>query len=323
MLPAKTVLLCCTASVGEYAITEIPLTTNQQFNGLVIKGHFAKRLDPDFLFTLTSTFKNELMRLSGKTSFNFVSGKVLKKLTIPLPPLEVQQEIVTEIEGYQRVIDGARAVLENYRPYIAVDPGWAMVALGDICDFKRGPFGGSLKKDIFVKEGYAIYEQSHAISANFNSFRYFIDDLKYESMKAFTVYPNDLIMSCSGTMGRTAIVPDSSPPGIINQALLRLRAKDQVLTPFLKLWMDDPKFQRSIDNVTFGAAIRNVASVKTLKSLKIPLPPLPTQRDIIAELEAEQALANANRQLIGRMETNIRAAIGRVWGQGEPAASDP
>ena len=114
LLPAKSVLLCCTASVGEYAIAEIPLTTNQQFNGLVIKRPFVKQLEPDFLFVLASTFKDELIRLSGKTSFNFVSGKVLKKLTIPLPSLEVQQEIVAEIEGYQRVIDGNRRLIERF-----------------------------------------------------------------------------------------------------------------------------------------------------------------------------------------------------------------
>ena len=49
------------------------------------------------------------------------------KLQIPLPPLEVQREIVAEIEGYQRVIDGARAVVDNYRPHIPIDPEWPMV----------------------------------------------------------------------------------------------------------------------------------------------------------------------------------------------------
>ena len=51
---------------------------------------------------------------------------------IPLPPLEVQREIVAEIEGYQKVIDGARAVVENYRPRIDVDPEWPMAAFGDV-----------------------------------------------------------------------------------------------------------------------------------------------------------------------------------------------
>ena len=64
--------------------------------------------------------------------------EVLGDLEIPLPPLDVQREIVAEVEGYQRVIDGARAVLANYRPRIPVDPEWPVVAMGEIADFKNG-----------------------------------------------------------------------------------------------------------------------------------------------------------------------------------------
>ena len=243
---------------------------------------------------------------------------VYSRYRLPLPPLPVQKEIVAEIEGYQRVIDGARAVVENYRPHITVNPDWPRVALGDVCLFKRGPFGGSLRKDIFVPEGYAIYEQSHAISEDFTSFRYFIDETKYQEMKGFAVHPEDLIMSCSGTMGRTAIIPDSAPPGIINQALLKLSVTDQILTQFLKIWMDSPNFQQSIENVTFGAAIKNVASVKTLKALKTPLPPLIVQEAIVTEIESEQELVNANRELIARFEKKIQDVIDRVWGASSP-----
>ena len=62
------------------------------------------------------------------------------KFQIPLPPLDVQKEIVAEIEGYQKVIDGARAVLDNYRPHIPIHPDWPMVELGEICSFKNGEF---------------------------------------------------------------------------------------------------------------------------------------------------------------------------------------
>ena len=252
-----------------------------------------------------------LMRGSANVS---MKPDDLAQFEIPLPPLEVQREIVAEIEEYQKVIDGARAVVENYRPRIVVDPAWPLVGLGDVCYFKRGPFGGSLRKEIFVQDGYAVYEQSHAISQDFSSFRYFINEDKYQEMKSFTVRPRDIIMSCSGTMGRTAIVPDDAPPGIINQALLRLHVTGQILTPFLKAWMDNPKFQQSIENVTFGAAIRNVPSVKTLKALRVPLPPLATQQAIVAEIETEQEQVSANVRLISRFKGKIRAAIARVWG---------
>ena len=76
-------------------------------------------------------------RWVGQAGINLSS---LSAFRIPLPPMEVQQEIVAEIEGYQKVIDGARTVVENYRPHIAIDPEWPLVALGEACQIKRGRF---------------------------------------------------------------------------------------------------------------------------------------------------------------------------------------
>lgn len=98
LLPPYTVLLCCTASVGEYAITNIPLTTNQQFNGLIIKDELKKYILPMYLFEFVKTLKPKLLSKSGKTTFNFLSTKKLSEFEIPIPPLEEQQRIVDKIE---------------------------------------------------------------------------------------------------------------------------------------------------------------------------------------------------------------------------------
>ena len=278
-----------------------------------VKQTDSKESDISFLYWILRSMKlQELKGGAGIPGLN--RNDVYHAHKMPLPPLEVQHEIVAEIEGYQKVIDGARAVVENYRPHIHIDPDWPMVELGQACHFKRGPFGGSLKKETFTRKGYAIYEQSHAISNDFSSFRYFIDTEKFRQMIGFEVLPKDLIMSCSGTMGRTAIVPEYAPPGVINQALLRIRVTERILTSFLKLWMDSPEFQQSIENVTYGAAIRNVASVRVLKALEVPLPALETQATVVAEIEDELALVDANRELIDRFEKKIQDAIARVWG---------
>ena len=240
-------------------------------------------------------------------------NREMERIKIPLPPLEVQREIVAEIEGYQKVIDGARVVVENYRPHIVIDPEWPLVELGEVCLFKRGPFGGSLKKEIFVEDGYAVYEQSHAITGNFSQFRYFIDEEKFAEMSGFQIHPGNLIMSCSGTMGKVAIIPDEARAGVINQALLKLSPTSKIFGLFLKHWMESSNFQQSLSSLTYGSAIKNVASVKALKGLLLPLPSLATQKSIVAEIEAEQALVNANRKLIERFEKKIRAGVGRVW----------
>src|ERR1017187_267845 len=69
---------------------------------------------------------------------------------IPLPPLEVQKEIVAEIEGYQKVIDGARAVVDNYRPHLSIHPDWPSKELGEGCSLGRG---FAYKSEDYVREG--------------------------------------------------------------------------------------------------------------------------------------------------------------------------
>ena len=183
--------------------------------------------------------------------------------------------------------------------------GWEIKKLGDICSFVRGPFGGSLKKDIFKPDGYAVYEQQHAIYDQFDNIRYFIDENKFNEMKRFELNSGDLIMSCSGTMGKIAVVPENIKQGIINQALLSLSPSKKVSNVFLKLWMQSEGFQDSLKEYSQGAAIQNVASVKILKEIEISLPPLPEQQRIVAILdEAFAAIAKAK----ANAEQNLKNA---------------
>ena len=265
-------------------------------------------------YVKSSRFRDyAIPKMTGTGGLQRVPKRVVSNFQIPLPPLDIQREIVAEIEGYQRIIDGARAVVDNYRPQIQIDPAWKIVELGEVCEFTRGPFGGSLKKEIFVEDGFAVYEQSHAISGKFAPVRYYIDEEKFQEMERFKLSPGDVIMSCSGTMGKIALVPDNVQPGIINQALLKLRAKKSISEVFLKHWMESENFQRSIANNAFGAAIKNVASVKVLSRLLIPLPDLATQQRIVAQIERERALVAANRELVELFAAKINETIGRVW----------
>ena len=179
---------------------------------------------------------------------------------------------------------------------------WQTKKLGEVCDFVRGPFGGSLKKSIFKKDGYAVYEQQHAIYNQFSDLRYFIDEKKFNEMKRFELKSGDLIMSCSGTMGKIAIAPDRLKKGIINQALLKLKPSNKILGIFLKLWMQSESFQESLKTFSQGAAIKNVASVKILKQIEIPLPSLTEQHRIVKKLdkvfgEIEKAKKNTEKNL--------------------------
>lgn len=171
--------------------------------------------------------------------------------------------------------------------------GWEMKKLGEVCGFVRGPFGGSLKKGCFVEDGFAVYEQQHAIYDQFDEIRYFVDENKFNEMKRFELLSGDLIMSCSGTMGKVAIVPNGIRKGIINQALLKLTPKKNINIQYLRYWMVSDVFKQSIEKHSKGAAIKNVASVAILKNIEFPVPPLPEQQQIVAYLD--QTFANLNQ----------------------------
>jgi len=188
------------------------------------------------------------------------------------------------------------------RDGLSLPKSWQIKKFSEVCRFVRGPFGGSLKKSIFKETGYAVYEQKHAIYNRFDNIRYFVDEEKFDEMKRFELNSGDLIMSCSGTIGKIAIVPENIKKGIINQALLILSPKKLLSNVFLKLWMQSENFQESLSKFSKGAAIKNIASVKVLKNIKIPLPSIKEQKRIVAILDRafeaiDQAKANAEQNL--------------------------
>ena len=324
LLPKHSVLLCCTASVGEYAFTEIEVTTNQQFNGLVVNRTFADRLLPKFLFFISSRFKDELIRLSGKTSFNFVSVGTLKTIEIPLPPPEVQKEIVAEIEGYQKVMDGARAVLDNYRPHVPIHPVWPNPTFENapfqIIDGDRGTNYPS--KEDFSPAGHCLFLNTKNVRSD--GFKFdkveFITLDKDRALRKGKLERGDVLLTTRGTIGNTAFYDASVEFDHvrINSGMLIFRPDTtKLLSSYLFHFFQSENFRAQREAIVSGAAQPQLP-IRSLNEATIPLPPLATQQAIVAEIEAEQALVNANRELIARFEKKIQATLARVWGGDAP-----
>lgn len=263
-----------------------------------------KNTSPKFLnyYTQSNSYLSEVEQKTTGTTRKRISRKNLGLVEIPLPPLPEQRRIVKILdevfadvakakENAEKNLQNAKELFESYLQSVFTNPGedWEEKRLSDVCDFVRGPFGGSLKKSIFKKKGYAVYEQQHAIYNQFTKIRYFIDENKFNEMKRFELKPSDLIMSCSGTMGKIAIAPDDIKKGIINQALLKLSPNKNLFNVFLKYWMESGVFQNNLNKYTKGAAIKNVVSVKILKGIRLFIPKLQEQKSIVAKLDALSA----------------------------------
>lgn len=181
---------------------------------------------------------------------------------------------------------------------------WREVALADVAldekgSIRRGPFGGSLKKEIFVSDGYKVYEQKNAIYDDFEIGEYFIDEDKFEEMKGFSVVPGDILISCAGTLGRIAIVPNDAKPGIINQALTRIRPNPRkVSAVYLKYFLQSTEIQREFFGDASGSAIKNVKAISELKSARFLLPPLSEQKRIADILDKANTIRRKRQEAI-------------------------
>lgn len=229
-----------------------------------------------------------------------ISKAFINEIQVPLPPLPIQKRIAEILDAADALRRKDQELLLKYDKLAQAifidmfgDPvknekGWEEKTIEQIVkkekhSIKRGPFGGALKKEIFVEDGYLVYEQYHALNNDFTFKRYFIDEEKYRELEAFKVLPNDIIISCSGVyLGKLAIVPENSRPGIINQALLKISLDDTKYSRefFIKVFTQK-NFKEKYFASERGAAIPNFPPMSAFKEFKFIAPPMELQRKYI------------------------------------------
>ncbi len=166
---------------------------------------------PEYVYRLIATVefrKNGANQMTGTGGLQRVPIDYLLTYSIPLPPLEVQREIVTEIEGYQKIIDGARQVVENWKPQIEIDPEWPMVKLGEVCELKNGLNFTKSSKGENVKVFGVSHFQANLIAPLLDLPEITIDNKLDES---FLLKQGDILFVRSNgnidLVGRSVIIP--------------------------------------------------------------------------------------------------------------------
>ncbi len=274
------------------------------------------QLDKMYAFQILRSMESQITGSSG-AAFASINKGDIEKIEIPLPPLEVQKQIVVEIEGYQKVIDGARAVVENYRPQITVDPEWPGVELKRVSS-KVGsgstPRGG---KSVYEPTGIPFIRSQNVLMNRFSKDGLvYVPERVHQAMSNTEVQPNDVLLNITGaSIGRVCVAPVDLCPANVNQHVSIVRTDPSSLMPtYLSHFMSSDEFQRHIMAMQAGGTRQAITKAQILR-FRIPLPPLETQKAIVAEIEAERALVDANRELITRFEKKIQDVIGRVWGE--------
>jgi len=233
-----------------------------------------------------------------------ISKKYLSNIKIPIQSLENQRKISAFLTRLEELIEKRKesiklldeliksTFLDMFGDPVLNNKEWETKTIEELVKdepyaIKRGPFGGALKKEIFVDEGYLVYEQFHALNNDFSMARYFINDEKFNELKGFEVKAGDIIISCSGVyLGKLAIVPLEAQKGIINQALLKISLDENK--------MDNILFTHIFTNVNFknkffganrGAGIPNFPPMKDFKKFLFITPPIELQKNFVQKIQ--------------------------------------
>ena len=177
-----------------------------------------------------------------------------------------------------------------------VPSSWALIRLEDIGIYRKGPFGSSLTKSMFVPKSadtVKVYEQKNAIQKDHTLGTYYITRQYYESkMRSFTVEPGDILVSCAGTIGETYVLPERIELGIINQALMRMTIFAPINLDYFLLYFDYVLKQTAKES-SKGSAIKNIPPFEIFKKLILPLPPFEEQKRIVEKVRELESLCNS------------------------------
>ncbi|MBN1639173.1 MAG: restriction endonuclease subunit S, partial [Ignavibacteriales bacterium] len=265
---------------------------------------YNEHLNSKYLAYLISTppLKIALSKYAKGTNILHLSNKDLEQLQIPLPPLEIQKEIVAEIEGWQKIIDGARQVVDNYKPQIDIAPEWPMVELGEVAYIISGqsPEGKYYNQE---GEGMPFYQGKTEFG-----------DMYIGEPKSWTTQitkeadAGDIVMSVRAPVGPVNFLICKS---CIGRGLAAIKVTEKIDKIFLFNYIKS--IEQNIKGG--GGSVFDSINRKQISEIKIPLPDLIIQLEISESLKKEQLFVKANSELITLFEQKIKDKIAKVWGE--------
>ncbi len=242
--------------------------------------------------------------------------KDVKKIIIPLPTLDVQESIVAEIDGYQKIIDGARQVVDNYKPVIKIDPDWEMVKMQDACQIKPP------KSE--VKDFDKGMEVSFVPMADLNEKQIHFEVKEKRKLgdviKGYTYFRDDDVLLAKITPcfenGKSGIAKYlMNGIGFGSTEFFVFRANKKILPQWIYYFISNFQFLGIGKNNMTGSAGQQRVAIDFMKNYQIPLPPLSVQKEIVAQIETEQEMVNASKKLIEVFEQKIKDKSSEVWGE--------
>ncbi len=274
------------------------------------------RLNLRYLYHLlkTSEYRKYIVSYSNGANVKHLRADGFLQYKIPLPPLNVQQQIVAELEGYQKIIDGARQVVNSWKPSFEIDPKWEEKSLGELLSFIGSgvtPKGGS---SVYKTEGIMIIRSQNVLwgEFDFSNVAYITDEID-KTMQRSRVQKNDVLFNITGaSIGRSALYTEDKRANV-NQHVCILRSKQDVLYPnYLMNLMISPYIQDQV-GINQSGVSREALNYEQIKQFKITLPTIDVQKKLVDKIEEEKKIVEANKRMIEIFKKKVESKVKSIW----------
>ena len=307
LLPSGTVLVSTRATIGRVAIAECETATNQGFKNIIVIDD--TKVSNRFVAYMMTALADRMVSLASGGTFKEISKSNFLTLSIPLPPLEKQEQIVAELDGYQKIVDGAQQIIDAYKPTIGIDPTWEKVKLADICNLAYG------YTDTAKESGSARFVRITDIDEKGllrDENKRYVDLI--EQNNAFLLHRGDLLVARTGaTYGKTLYF-DTDETAVFASFLIKLDLPEYIDHYFYWIFAQTQNYWDQANRLVSGGA-QPQFNANAIKQLVIPIPPLDVQKSIVKQAREEQKIIDANKKLISIFKQKITDKISEVWGE--------
>lgn len=240
--------------------------------------------------------QTQLSSMMGKGAYPSVNQKDVSQIQIPLPSLSIQEDFVAELDSYQKIIDGARQVVENYKPSIPISSSWEVIPLRNLCenlDSKRIPITSSDRETGDVP----YYGASGIVD--------YVKDYIFDEPLLLISEDGANLLARS-----TPIAFSVSGKTWVNNHAHVLKFNNIYTQRFVEFYIN----QVDISQYITGAAQPKLSQAN-LNKICIPCPNIEVQEKIVREIESVIHIVEQNKRLIAIFEQKMADKISEIWGE--------
>ena len=274
---------------GKFFLNDSGLTLNTANSDILNQDYLNQ-----FLF-----LNQEMVYLSGQgVAQKNLEIETFNSLKIPLPPVNIQQKIVSEIEVLEAKEKKAKEEVEKQKEKIKdviSKVAGELIQLSNITSkigsgaTPRGGEGSYKQNGISLIRSQNVYDNEF-----YEKGLAFIDEEQAEKLKGVTVEKNDILFNITGaSICRCCIVPEKYLPARVNQHVSIIRVTGLALPKYVQTILVSEIYKNQLLEIGDGATSREAITKQQLEDFKIPLPPLSEQQKIVSEIEKIEAKINA------------------------------